>query len=188
MPLGRGGTEPTSVLLVPEGARPSATTLVPAVMASAAAAGAVTTSVPVRSTRARNAGLLPTRTETTDRPRNPTPPTRRPAPLCVTTAAGATAAEPRPTTSSRAGRRGLSLEDGAGVGEAVLAPAVAGSLGDVLGLEADGLVDEVVGTDVVGVALLEVGADVAVPGCVGVLGVVTGVEVQLTDSLSALPP
>jgi len=215
VPLGRGGTEPTRVLLVPDGALPSATTLVPAVIASAAAAGAVTVSVPVLSTRAKNAGRLPTRTETTDRPRKPTPPTRRPAPFCVTTAAGAPAAEPRPTTTSRAGRMGLSVADGPGVVDAVLAPGVpeavsagvltgagvtgeldpvpapdvvGGMLVESLGLDVDAPGEEVVGDDVAGTVLLAVGAEVSLPDGVGVVGVVTGVEVQLTDSLSALPP
>ena len=72
-PVGCGGTDPMRVLLVPDGARPIATTLVPTEIESSLPAEMSIAKVPVSSARTVNAGRLPTRTSTTDKPRNPIP-------------------------------------------------------------------------------------------------------------------
>ena len=65
------------ILLVPEGERPRATTLVPTEIESDVAGAMDRLNVPVWSTRTARTAPLPTRTVTTERPRNPTPDTDR---------------------------------------------------------------------------------------------------------------
>ena len=187
VPFGLGGTDPTSVLLVPDGDRPSATTLVPAEIASPADGGAVTDRVPVESTRARNTGWLPTRTVTVDRPRNPTPPTWRPLPCGVTAALGTTTPVPRPPDPA-----GTAMSPGVVVdvaAELLVAATVGCGLPLTVVLEALGAgaaeVAPVVGAAVDAVVGALVGAAVVA----GVdAGVGVAVPVQLTESLSAAPP
>jgi len=191
VPFGLGGTDPTSVLLVPDGDRPSATTLVPAEIASPADGGAVTDRVPVESTRARNTGWLPTRTVTVDRPRNPTPPTWRPLPCGVTAALGTTTPVPRPPDPA-----GTAMSPGVVVdvvvdvaAELLVAATVGCGLPLTVVLEASGAgaaeVAPVVGAAVDAVVGALVGAAVVA----GVdAGVGVAVPVQLTESLSAAPP